>query len=200
MTFVSVTQSWATPHSLSVGGGSSLINGLTLISTKKKTIKQQQKKKKDRTRKWEGEGEPECRNMARSLLCRAVGAFGLTRTTTLLPGIRFYSQTETEPLTVRQQNGGIRYSNKWCLSYLWFTEPLLWKRRVIQHLLISVGPSDTFWFVSRRVILNNPKKRNALSLSMLQSLRENILADVDSDDLRVIIISGIFLNIGATDW
>lgn len=42
----------------------------------------------------------------------------------------------------------------------------------------------------RRIILNNPKKRNALSLSMLESLRENILTDVDSDDLRVIILSG----------
>ncbi|XP_058479504.1 enoyl-CoA hydratase domain-containing protein 3, mitochondrial [Solea solea] len=41
----------------------------------------------------------------------------------------------------------------------------------------------------RRIILNNPKKRNALSLSMLESLRENIETDVDSDDLRVIIIS-----------
>ncbi|XP_054482692.1 enoyl-CoA hydratase domain-containing protein 3, mitochondrial-like, partial [Anoplopoma fimbria] len=41
----------------------------------------------------------------------------------------------------------------------------------------------------RRIILNNPKKRNALSLSMLESLRENILTDVDSDDLRVVIIS-----------
>ncbi|XP_038594754.1 enoyl-CoA hydratase domain-containing protein 3, mitochondrial [Micropterus salmoides] len=41
----------------------------------------------------------------------------------------------------------------------------------------------------RRIILNNPKKRNALSLSMLESLRENILTDVNSDDLRVIIIS-----------
>ncbi|XP_037551628.1 enoyl-CoA hydratase domain-containing protein 3, mitochondrial [Nematolebias whitei] len=41
----------------------------------------------------------------------------------------------------------------------------------------------------RRIILNNPKKRNALSLSMLDSLRENILTDADSEDLRVIIIS-----------
>ncbi|KAM9328674.1 enoyl-CoA hydratase domain-containing protein 3, mitochondrial [Pholidichthys leucotaenia] len=41
----------------------------------------------------------------------------------------------------------------------------------------------------RRIVLNNPKKRNALSLSMLESLREDILADVDSDDLRVIILS-----------
>lgn len=44
--------------------------------------------------------------------------------------------------------------------------------------------------VFRRIILNNPKKRNALSLSMLASLRENIVTGVDSDDLRVIIISG----------
>ncbi|XP_073336668.1 enoyl-CoA hydratase domain-containing protein 3, mitochondrial [Pagrus major] len=86
--------------------------------------------------------------MARSFLCRAVGVFQLSRTSTLLTGSRFYSQTEAEPLTVRQQNNGIR-----------------------------------------RIILNNPKKRNALSLSMLESLRENILTDVDSDDLRVIIIS-----------
>lgn len=47
-----------------------------------------------------------------------------------------------------------------------------------------------FLSFSRRIILNNPKKRNALSLSMLESLRENILTDADSDDLRVIIISG----------
>ncbi|XP_026219252.1 enoyl-CoA hydratase domain-containing protein 3, mitochondrial [Anabas testudineus] len=86
--------------------------------------------------------------MARGLLCRAVGVFQLSRTTPRLSGPRFYSQTEPEPLTLRQQNNGIR-----------------------------------------RIILNNPKKRNALSLSMLESLRENILADADSDDLRVIIIS-----------
>ncbi|CAB1345883.1 unnamed protein product [Coregonus sp. 'balchen'] len=41
----------------------------------------------------------------------------------------------------------------------------------------------------RSITLNNPKKRNALSLSMLDSLRGNILADIDSDDLRVIVIS-----------
>ncbi|KAI1888056.1 hypothetical protein AGOR_G00181120 [Albula goreensis] len=41
----------------------------------------------------------------------------------------------------------------------------------------------------RNIILNNPKKRNALSLSMLTSLRSDIMADIDSDDLRVIIIS-----------
>uniref|UniRef100_A0AAY5JXF1 Enoyl-CoA hydratase domain-containing protein 3, mitochondrial n=1 Tax=Esox lucius TaxID=8010 RepID=A0AAY5JXF1_ESOLU len=40
----------------------------------------------------------------------------------------------------------------------------------------------------RSIVLNNPKKRNALSLSMLDSLKDDILAD-NSDDLRVIIIS-----------
>lgn len=39
--------------------------------------------------------------------------------------------------------------------------------------------------------MNNPRKRNALSLSMLESLRENILTDVDNEDLRVIVISGV---------
>lgn len=38
--------------------------------------------------------------------------------------------------------------------------------------------------------MNNPRKRNALSLAMLQSLREDLLHDVKSKDLRVIIISG----------
>lgn len=52
--------------------------------------------------------------------------------------------------------------------------------------------SVKYFSSSRRIILNNPKKRNALSLSMLESLRENILTDVDSDDLRVIIISGSY--------
>ncbi|MBN3302843.1 ECHD3 protein, partial [Amia calva] len=41
----------------------------------------------------------------------------------------------------------------------------------------------------RNIVLNNPKKRNALSLSMLESLRADILHEVDSADLRVIIIS-----------
>uniref|UniRef100_H3C7Y1 Enoyl-CoA hydratase domain-containing protein 3, mitochondrial n=2 Tax=Tetraodon nigroviridis TaxID=99883 RepID=H3C7Y1_TETNG len=41
----------------------------------------------------------------------------------------------------------------------------------------------------RRIVLNNPRRRNALSLSMLESLRENILADVDKPDLRVIVLS-----------
>ncbi|XP_028288434.1 enoyl-CoA hydratase domain-containing protein 3, mitochondrial [Parambassis ranga] len=87
--------------------------------------------------------------MARSLLlCRGFSVFRHSGKTALLSGKRFYSQTDPEPLTVRQQSSGVR-----------------------------------------RIILNNPKKRNALSLSMLESLRENILADVDSNDLRVIIIS-----------
>ncbi|KAI2665642.1 Enoyl-CoA hydratase domain-containing protein 3, mitochondrial [Labeo rohita] len=35
----------------------------------------------------------------------------------------------------------------------------------------------------RRIILNNPEKRNALSLAMLESLRENLLTDSQTDDL-----------------
>ncbi|XP_066490367.1 enoyl-CoA hydratase domain-containing protein 3, mitochondrial [Tiliqua scincoides] len=42
----------------------------------------------------------------------------------------------------------------------------------------------------RNIILNDPRKRNALSLSMLKSLREDLLHDIDSTDLRVIVISG----------
>ncbi|XP_033018884.1 enoyl-CoA hydratase domain-containing protein 3, mitochondrial isoform X1 [Lacerta agilis] len=45
----------------------------------------------------------------------------------------------------------------------------------------------------RNIVLNNPLKRNALSLSMIRSLREDILHDIESTDLRVIIISGILL-------
>ncbi|XP_043822535.1 enoyl-CoA hydratase domain-containing protein 3, mitochondrial [Dromiciops gliroides] len=41
----------------------------------------------------------------------------------------------------------------------------------------------------RTIILNNPKKRNALSLRMLKSLHNDILHDAESKDLRVIIIS-----------
>uniref|UniRef100_A0A8C4JZY1 Enoyl-CoA hydratase domain-containing protein 3, mitochondrial n=1 Tax=Dromaius novaehollandiae TaxID=8790 RepID=A0A8C4JZY1_DRONO len=41
----------------------------------------------------------------------------------------------------------------------------------------------------RDIVLNNPKKRNALSLSMLQALREDLLHDSKSKELRVIIIS-----------
>lgn len=42
----------------------------------------------------------------------------------------------------------------------------------------------------RSIILNNPKKRNALSLAMLKSLQRDILHEADSKDLKVIIISG----------
>ncbi|KAM4711494.1 enoyl-CoA hydratase domain-containing protein 3, mitochondrial [Anableps anableps] len=86
--------------------------------------------------------------MARSVLCRGVSVFQLSRRTPLLSVPRCYSQSEPEPLTLREQNHGIR-----------------------------------------RIILNNPKKRNALSLSMLETLRENILTDADGEELRVIIIS-----------
>ncbi|XP_051890089.1 enoyl-CoA hydratase domain-containing protein 3, mitochondrial [Pristis pectinata] len=41
----------------------------------------------------------------------------------------------------------------------------------------------------RNIVLNNPKKRNALSLPMLKSLRMDLLHEVKSIDLRVIIIS-----------
>ncbi|XP_072509438.1 enoyl-CoA hydratase domain-containing protein 3, mitochondrial [Notamacropus eugenii] len=41
----------------------------------------------------------------------------------------------------------------------------------------------------RTIVLNNPKKRNALSLPMLKSLQNDILHDAESKDLRVIIIS-----------
>ncbi|GCB62616.1 hypothetical protein scyTo_0007260 [Scyliorhinus torazame] len=41
----------------------------------------------------------------------------------------------------------------------------------------------------RTIILNNPKKRNALSLTMLKSLRSDLLHEAESNDLRVIVIS-----------
>ncbi|XP_030198085.1 enoyl-CoA hydratase domain-containing protein 3, mitochondrial [Gadus morhua] len=85
--------------------------------------------------------------MARNILCRAGDLLQLNKLT-LLTGARLCTQAKTEPLTLRQQNNGIR-----------------------------------------RIILNNPRKRNALSLSMLQSLRNDILIDANSDELRVIIIS-----------
>ncbi|XP_021571576.1 enoyl-CoA hydratase domain-containing protein 3, mitochondrial [Carlito syrichta] len=39
------------------------------------------------------------------------------------------------------------------------------------------------------VVLSNPKKRNALSLAMLKSLRNDILHEAESKDLKVIVIS-----------
>ncbi|KAM4675639.1 enoyl-CoA hydratase domain-containing protein 3, mitochondrial [Discoglossus pictus] len=41
----------------------------------------------------------------------------------------------------------------------------------------------------RRIILNNPEKRNALSLSMIQSLQRDILHEVNDSSLRVIVIA-----------
>ncbi|XP_006891906.1 PREDICTED: enoyl-CoA hydratase domain-containing protein 3, mitochondrial-like [Elephantulus edwardii] len=41
----------------------------------------------------------------------------------------------------------------------------------------------------RKIVLSNPKKRNALSLAMLRSLQSDILHEADSKDLKVIIIS-----------
>lgn len=41
----------------------------------------------------------------------------------------------------------------------------------------------------RNIVLSNPKKRNALSLAMLKSLKNDILHEAESKDLKVIIIS-----------
>lgn len=41
--------------------------------------------------------------------------------------------------------------------------------------------------------MSNPKKRNALSLAMLKSLQSDILHEAESQDLKVIVISGINL-------
>ncbi|XP_042191397.1 enoyl-CoA hydratase domain-containing protein 3, mitochondrial [Callorhinchus milii] len=41
----------------------------------------------------------------------------------------------------------------------------------------------------RKITLNNSKNRNALSLAMLQSLRADLLHQIDSSDLQVIIIA-----------
>uniref|UniRef100_A0A1A8NJ58 Enoyl-CoA hydratase domain-containing protein 3, mitochondrial n=1 Tax=Nothobranchius rachovii TaxID=451742 RepID=A0A1A8NJ58_9TELE len=72
--------------------------------------------------------------------------------------------------------------------------PLLFASRCCSHTepepLTVIRQSNGI----RRIILNNPKKRNALSLSMLESLRENIRTGADCDDLRVIIISGLCLG------
>lgn len=86
--------------------------------------------------------------MTRNMFYRAANIVQLSRFTLLVGSKSLCTQIPAEPLTVRQQNNGIR-----------------------------------------SITLNNPKKRNALSLSMLESLRGNILADIDSDDLRVIVIS-----------
>ncbi|XP_021071664.1 enoyl-CoA hydratase domain-containing protein 3, mitochondrial [Mus pahari] len=41
----------------------------------------------------------------------------------------------------------------------------------------------------RNIVLSNPRRRNALSLAMLKSLRSDILHEAESEDLKVIIIS-----------
>ncbi|KAJ3612026.1 hypothetical protein NHX12_020303 [Muraenolepis orangiensis] len=94
-------------------------------------------------------------SMARSVFCRGLPPWGLHRLTFLPGGARLSTrggapEPPAEPLTLREQHGGIR-----------------------------------------RIILNDPGRRNALSLSMLESLRQDILIDAHSDDLRVIIISAI---------
>lgn len=53
------------------------------------------------------------------------------------------------------------------------------------------GLSNAF---HRNIVLSNPKKRNALSLAMLKSLRSDILHEAESKDLKVIIIAGISLT------
>lgn len=56
---------------------------------------------------------------------------------------------------------------------------------------MTQGPSNAF---HRNIVLSNPKKRNALSLAMLKSLRSDILHEAESKDLKVIIIAGISLK------
>ncbi|XP_047610605.1 enoyl-CoA hydratase domain-containing protein 3, mitochondrial [Phacochoerus africanus] len=41
----------------------------------------------------------------------------------------------------------------------------------------------------RSIVLNNPKRRNALSLAMLKSLQSDLLHEAESRDLKVIVIS-----------
>lgn len=52
--------------------------------------------------------------MAASFLCRVSGVFHLRRATTRPTWARFYSDTEPEPLTLRQQSDGIRYPDRGC--------------------------------------------------------------------------------------
>ena len=50
--------------------------------------------------------------------------------------------------------------------------------------------------------MSDPKKRNALSLAMLKSLQSDLLHEAESKDLKVIIISGIYLisNLSALQY
>ncbi|XP_028810138.1 enoyl-CoA hydratase domain-containing protein 3, mitochondrial [Denticeps clupeoides] len=65
-----------------------------------------------------------------------------------------------------------------------------WSLRVGRALCTQAAPLTVMEQKDgvRKIVLSNPKKRNALSLAMLTSLREDIMADVDSNDPRVIII------------
>lgn len=70
---------------------------------------------------------------------------------------------------------------------------VLQTQRVAVRLLCSAQSAQPLTLCSqengvRRIILNNPKKRNALSLAMLESLKCNLLHDLDNE-LRVIVLS-----------
>ncbi|NXQ24958.1 ECHD3 protein, partial [Alaudala cheleensis] len=52
----------------------------------------------------------------------------------------------------------------------------------------ELNPAVSHGFCST-IVLNNPRRRNALSLPMLQSLRGDLLHDVKSRELRVIVIA-----------
>lgn len=56
--------------------------------------------------------------MAASFFCRNFGVFQLRTTTTRLTWSRFYGHSEPEPLTLRQQNDGIRYRSVSCYDPL----------------------------------------------------------------------------------
>ncbi|KAM5170697.1 enoyl-CoA hydratase domain-containing protein 3, mitochondrial isoform 2-T2 [Mantella aurantiaca] len=58
-----------------------------------------------------------------------------------------------------------------------------------QCLRRAVGGTCTAILRRRRIKMNNPQKRNALSLSMLQSLQEDISHETDDVNLRVIVIA-----------
>lgn len=61
---------------------------------------------------------------------------------------------------------------------------------VVLCLFLPCGNPLYLTAFCRNIVLNNPKKRNALSLSMLQALKEDLLHDIKSKELRVIVISG----------
>ncbi|XP_019399257.1 PREDICTED: enoyl-CoA hydratase domain-containing protein 3, mitochondrial [Crocodylus porosus] len=65
----------------------------------------------------------------------------------------------------------------------------LWRPRLGPRLCAALSSAPRQHGGIRNIILNDPKKRNALSLATLRSLRDDILREADSTDLRVIIIS-----------